>query len=202
MSLDVALGGPGRPAPGRTGPHGEATDEQLLQAMADGDRAALEQLYARHARPLLAYLTRLLDRPSAEEALQDTLVTAWRRAGSFAGSASASAWLHGIARRQAANRRRRREGEPAAVDELTEVAATGQGPEDAVLAAAAEAELAALIGRLPARQQEALTLVLRNSLTYAEAAEVLDVPVGTVKSRLHAAKHSLAALLREQEASR
>ena len=202
MSLDVALGGLGRPAPGRTGPHGEATDEQLLLAMADGDRAALEQLYARHARPLLAYLTRLLDRPSAEEALQDTLVTAWRRAGSFAGSASGSAWLHGIARRQAANRRRRREGEPAAVDELDEVAATGQGPEDAVLAAAAEAELAALIGRLPARQQEALTLVLRNSLTYAEAAEVLDVPVGTVKSRLHAAKHSLAALLREQEASR
>jgi RNA polymerase sigma-70 factor, ECF subfamily len=99
------------PEPG-PGPGPLADDAGLLRSVGRGDREAFAQLYRRHAPWLAGRLVRRAADPGlAEEALQDTFVAVWRRAGAFDGSGEAGAWLWGIAWRclaSAARRRRRR----------------------------------------------------------------------------------------------
>jgi hypothetical protein len=78
------------------------TDRRLLDAVAAGDQSALEELYTRHGHALPAYAEGVLaDRQRAEEALQDTLLAAWRGAAAFEGRSTVRTWLFGICRRQA-----------------------------------------------------------------------------------------------------
>ncbi|MCA2187767.1 RNA polymerase sigma factor [Nonomuraea cavernae] len=82
-------------------------DACVLARVADGDTAALAELYERYGEPLFAFLFRLAgDRGTAEEILQDTMLAVWRSAGTFQRRSSASTWLFGVARRQAHNRLR------------------------------------------------------------------------------------------------
>jgi len=172
------------------------TDEALLAQLAAGDPAALRELYERHEAALFAYLLRLLgDREAAAEALQETLVTAWRRAETFAGRSSVRTWLCAIARRQALRRRQGQHRELTDAAQLEALPALEPGPEERALAAASAQELGAVFVRLSLAHQEVLTLAVIDELTYAEIAEVLSVPVGTVRSRLHLAKRKLAAEL-------
>jgi RNA polymerase sigma-70 factor (ECF subfamily) len=172
-------------------------DAELIARVARGERSALEALYARHQAALLVYLLHLApDRGTAEELLQDTLVAAWKNAHSFAGRSSVGAWLFGIARRRAYKRLRRREPAYLALDAADTVADTAPEPEAALLASVDRAELVGALGRLAAMHQEVLLLAFVHQLSYAEIAEVLDVPLGTVKSRLNHAKRALRALLR------
>jgi RNA polymerase sigma factor (sigma-70 family) len=175
----------------------DVEDADLIARIARGERSALEALYARHQAALFAYLLHFApDRGTAEELLQDTLVAAWKNARSFAGRSSVGAWLFGIARRRAYKRLRRREPVYLALDAAETVADTAPEPEAALLASVDRAELAAALGRLAAMHQEVLLLAFVHQLSYAEIAEVLDMPLGTVKSRLNHAKRALRALLR------
>jgi RNA polymerase sigma factor (sigma-70 family) len=170
----------------------EPDDTELVRRVALGERSALEALYARHQTALFRYLLHFTaDRGVAEELLQDTLVAAWKNASSFAGRSSVGAWLFGIARRRAFKRLRRREPEHVELEAAADVAADEPDPEAALLASAQRALLAEAVGRLAAVHQEILLLAFVHQLAYAEIAEVLGVPVGTVKSRLHAAKRAL-----------
>lgn len=173
------------------------SDHQLVARIAVGDRAAVAELYQRQQQVLFAYLLRMTgDRQLAEEILQDVLVTAWRRAASFEGRSSVRTWLVGIARRQLLNHRRVRSADLVGAEDAGSLADPDPGPEDQALASAAHAELAGLLTRLSRRHQEILLLTFVSELTYAETAAVLGVPLGTVRSRLHAAKRQLAALVR------
>jgi RNA polymerase sigma-70 factor (ECF subfamily) len=175
-------------------------DHTRLRRTARGDGRALEELYARHGAALFGYLLVLTpDRGLAEEVLQDTLVAAWKGAGSFAGRSSVKTWLFGIARRKVRDALRRRGLPLAADDSLLEALPTGEpGPEDALLSGVRSAELAGCVARLGAVHRETLALVFFHELSYAEAAEVLMVPVGTVKSRLSNAKRALREMLEER----
>lgn len=175
-------------------------DEALLRRVAEDDGRALGELYSRHGPALLGYLLVLVrDRGLAEEVLQDTLLAAWKGAGSFGGRSSVKTWLFGISRRRARDVLRKR-GLPTLGDEdLLEALPAGEpGPEEVLLADARSAELEACIGRLGAAHRETLALVFFHELSYAEAAEVLGVPVGTVKSRLSNARRALRELLLEE----
>jgi len=175
-------------------------DTRLLASVAGGDRRALVALYERHRQPLFGYLVRLAgDWHIAEELLQDTLVAVWQAAGTFQSRSTVRSWLFGIARRQAHNRLRRRNPPAADLNEVTEPADDDPGPEDIALAQAEAAELAALVQRLGPLQQEILALVFVDDLSYAEIAQTLAIPVGTVKSRLAGAKRALAAQLATKE---
>lgn len=168
-------------------------DGALVARLADGDEAALTGLYERHAGAVLAYLRQLTgDREEAEELLQDTFVAAWRAAPGFAGRSGARTWLFGIARRRARDGRRRHRVPLAGPSELGGLLA--RGGEDVALARLELGELARLAARLPAAHREVLALALVHELPLSEVARLLDVPVGTVKSRLSAARRALQSL--------
>lgn len=179
----------------------ESADRALVAGMGHGDQRALAELYERHSRAMLAYLVQLTgDRGTAEELLQDTFVAAWRGAGAFEGRAGVRTWLFGIARRRARDGHRRRLLPVA--DGWNEEDVAGDGGEEAALARIELAELGRLAGSLPVAHREVLALVLVHELPYADVARVLEVPVGTVKSRLNAARRALRALAggREEDA--
>ena len=175
-----------------------AGDDVLLRSIAAGDAAALSRLYERHSRALFGYLHRLAgDRMTAEEILQDTMLAVWRSAGAFEGRAKVTTWLFGVARRQAHNRLRGRTDPSPVV--LPDRPDQGAGPEELAIAAAGGTPVAAAIDRLPEHHRDVIALVFVAGLPLADVAEVLAVPVGTVKSRLHHARAAVAAALTAQE---
>ena len=168
----------------------------LVARVAAGEKKALQEIYARFSSPLLHYLLTLApDRRVAEEILQDTFVAVWRGAQTFAGRSSARTWIFGIARRQASNTLRRR-GLPLHDGyEIDVLPLREQAPEEALLAGTVREEIAAQIRRLSPIHREVIDLVFYHGLSYAEVSEVLEVPVGTVKSRLSTAKRALRVFL-------
>ncbi|GAA3087812.1 RNA polymerase sigma factor [Streptosporangium carneum] len=171
---------------------GRGEDARVLARVADGDARALGELYERHAAPLFGFLHRLAgDRGTAEEILQDTLLAVWRSAATYEGRSSVTTWLFGVARRQAHNRLRGIS--PPAAAEPYERADTVPGPEE--LAVGADRVQGALV-RLPLAQREVVVLAFLNDLGHQEIAEILGIPVGTVKSRLHHARATLRGVLR------
>ena len=175
-------------------------DAELLQHVAMGDQAALDELYTRHAAVLLRYLRQLTrDALETEEILQDTFVAAWTSAKRFEGRSTVRTWLFSIARRQWRDRHRRHAldlAPDADLDQLTDPAPT---PDENALAAMASEELSALVERLSPAHRDVLALAFVDELSYAEIAQVLDVPVGTVKSRLNHAKQALKKLVTQRE---
>jgi RNA polymerase sigma-70 factor (ECF subfamily) len=179
----------------------EEVDAGLVEQVVAGDPAALAALYGRHGQALFAYLATLLgDRAAAEEALQDTLLAVWRGAAGFQGRSRVSTWLFGIARRQALGRLRGRRVEVVDDAALVGVAEPAPGPEEQTLARLRGEEVAAGLARLSPVLREVLVLSLWHGLTQPELAEVLDVPAGTVKSRLSNARKALRRMLEEDRA--
>ena len=176
------------------------SDAELLRAVAAGDAGALEELYGRYSAALFGYLNRLAgDRMTAEEILQDTMLAVWQSAGGFEGRAKVTTWLFGVARRQAHNRLRNRPApEPG---ELFDHVDQSAGPEELAIAAAGGTPVAAAIDLLPEHHRDVIALVFVAGLPLADVAEVLEIPVGTVKSRLHHARAAVAAGLTAQEVS-
>ncbi|MFI5915568.1 RNA polymerase sigma factor [Dactylosporangium sp. NPDC051541] len=175
-------------------------DEELLRSVAAGDAGALGRLYTQYRRPLFGYLQRLAgDRMVAEEILQDTMLAVWRSAAAFEGRAKVSTWLFGVARRQAHNRLRGRGAPTPAGAELPERADLSAGPEELAIAAAGGTPVAAAIDRLPEHHRDVIALVFVAGLPLADVAEVLAIPVGTVKSRLYHARAAVVAQLTAQE---
>lgn len=148
-------------------------------------RAALAELYARHAPALLAYLRRRRA-DLAEDLLQETFLILARRAGQFEGP-SARPWLLAIARSQLLQAARR---ERTAADHTARLA-TPAAP-----ATAPDPDLAAALARLPPDQAELLDLRFVQDLTHAQTAQLLGVSLRTAKARTAAA---LAALRRQLE---
>ena len=182
-----------RPEPG--------SDAALLRSVAAGDAGSLTRLYERHAGPLFGYLYRLAgDRMTAEEILQDTMLAVWRSAAGFDGRSKVSTWLFGVARRQAHNRLRNR-ASPEPVADLPDLADRAAGPDEVAIAAAGGTPLAAAVQRLPDHHRDVIALVFVAGLPLADVADVLSIPVGTVKSRLHHARAAVAAALVAQEVS-
>jgi RNA polymerase sigma-70 factor (ECF subfamily) len=181
----------------------EENGRALIRRIAAGDRDALAALCARYQTAVFYYLVRLLgDRALAEEVFQDTLVAVWRSAATFEGRSSVQTWLVGIARRQAHNSTRRRVLPRADVAELEVLPSADPEPEDVALAGARREELAAAMARLTHAHREVLVLTFVHGLSYPEMARLVEVPEGTIKSRLSNAKRALRALLEEEEAMR
>lgn len=163
----------------------QSLDLQDLRRVQAGEQHALRALYDRHHGGLYRFLRSDLGREDAEEVLQDVFMTVWHRAGTFREASTVSTWLYGIARNLARNRQRKHRP----THELLEGDAA-YTPEQVEFLTALAA-----VRRLPAREREVVELVSLGELSLAEAASVLGIPVGTVKSRLHAARQRLRAAL-------
>ncbi len=164
-------------------------DTALVQSIGTGDTDALRVLYDRYGAILFGMALRLLrDRQAAEECTQDVFVAVWRSARTYdPGRASVSAWMITIARNRAVDLVRRRAARPA--DPYADVWQSDESPDAADLAAAADgsSRVAAALAELPPPQREALTLAYFRELSHAEIAELLDIPLGTVKGRIRLA---------------
>jgi RNA polymerase sigma-70 factor, ECF subfamily len=167
-------------------------DRPLLDRVVLGDVGALETLYRRYDRLLFGYLAWLTSDPGlAEELLQDTIWAAWRGADAFTGSSSVRSWLLGIARRRARDARRGRFPPLIGWEDLDPWPCPGPPTEDIAIARVSLDELAASMVTLAPLHREILILTFVHQLSYQESAALLDVPIGTVKSRLCNAKRAL-----------
>ena len=166
-----------------------AADDELVRAVAAGDRQALELLYRRHAPWLAGRLAaRTTSRELAEEALQDTFLAAWRSARGYHGTGAVPAWLWGIARRRLASLARRQPQGSLSLEVAGERVDPTTGPEDAVLGRDASARIRAAVAHLPDEQRAAITAVVYQGQSITQAAQAAAVPQGTIKSRLHRAR--------------
>jgi RNA polymerase sigma factor (sigma-70 family) len=177
-------------------PDADAVETLLIVRIASRDRSALEELYGRYQRPLFRYLCRLTpDRGLAEEILQDTLLAVWQSAGRFERRSSPRAWLFGVARRQAHNALRKQGIALAGDDDMDAIPDQAVDPEACALASVDQSTLAAAIDRLSPLHREVVALAFVEGLAYAEIATLLEIPEGTVKSRLSNARRALRAQL-------
>lgn len=187
------------------------TDEDLLlDYQQKGDRRSFEQLVHRYERELYNYLRRYLgDAQMAEDAFQTTFLQVHLKCEQFEPGRKVRPWLYTVATNQAidAQRRNRRhrmvsldrrlansEGDDvASLVELID--SCEQGPLEQLQSAEQEQCVREAIDELPESLKETVLLVYYQGLKYREAAEALSIPVGTVKSRLHAAVYKLNELL-------
>ncbi len=153
----------------------------------DGDSEAFGELFLRHRDRLWAVAVRTLSDPEeAADALQEAMISAFRRAASFRGESAVTTWLHRIVVNACLDRMRRRSARPemAGGDErLLDVLAAGEAGADPAVGSELSMEVMAALRQLPHDQQVALVLVDMLEYPVADAAELLGVAQGTVKSR-------------------
>ena len=162
----------------------ETAEERLLKRIAAGESSAMESFHATYVDRLFRYaLLRIRDRQLAEDAVQETMLAVWRSAAAYRGDSSVSTWLFGICRHKVADALRR-----------CPQAETRPLPE-AVVGDAPAVEFWEIFDLLEAEDRELLLLVFHYGFSQQEVAQVLDVPVGTVKSRTFYARRRLQALM-------
>lgn len=173
------------------------SDDELLRAARNGDRAALETLVSRYEPRVYRFgLSMCRDAADADDVLQDTFVSMVRALRTFRADSSLSTWLYTIARHACLKKRRRRAAAPRSVESLDALgphvreglASTSANPEQLAATNEIGSSLRAAIGALDAAQREVLVLRDVEGLTAADTAQVLGLTVAAVKSRLHRAR--------------
>jgi len=157
----------------------------ILGAVADGDTAAMADLYQRTSAKLYGICLRVLGSGTeAEEALQETYVTAWRKASVFDRSkASAITWLAILARNKAIDRlRRRRPGSEAGLDAAADIPDSGASALELLENEEERLRLAGCLDELEDRAGDAIRAAFLDGATYLDLAERQGVPLGTMKS--------------------
>ena len=178
------------------------SDLSLLNAIATGDRRAMQILYARYSIKVHRFVLRLIGDPStAEDVLSEVFFEVWRLAGRFQRRSQVPTWILAIARHKAFSIK----AEPLdeALDEETAeaIADEADGPHAILEKRDTGNLLRRCIQRLPRIHREILDLVYYHELSIAEAAKVVGVPQNTVKTRLFNARKKMLALLRQAEHS-
>lgn len=162
----------------------------LLEAVATSqDRAAYGEIFGYYAPRVKSYLMRLgSDDAAAEEIAQDVMVTVWRKANLFDRSqASVSTWIFRIARNRRIDVFRRTKKPPLDPEEPLVLPAAAPAPEAGVEALDLEAQVRGAMSGLPEEQLQMIQLAFYEGLTHREISEKLNLPLGTVKSRIRLA---------------
>jgi len=184
----------------------QASDQELMKNVREGDEMALEQLIRRHGSDLLGYLFRMTsDRPQAEDLVQEAFIRVYTKARSYTLRRPFKPWLYAIATRLALDflRGRSRHPAPASLDAAEEAGAPlgdavtngSPSPADAAESADTRKEVRVAISKLPPRQRATLNLAYFEGLTYPEVAKVMRCSVGTVKTQMSRALRALARIL-------
>jgi len=167
------------------------TDEALAARLADGDDLAMRELLRRYERRLASFLHRQTGGRDVEDLYQETWLRVVRHARHFDANRRFSTWLFQIAVNLCRDWHRRPPPEPRPV---------ADGPALSVLERSdAALDAAQLLARLPEAQREVIVLRYYHDLSEDDVADILEIPTGTVKSRLHQAIARLAGLVRADE---
>ena len=173
------------------------TDADLVAALAGGDRSALAELYARHAPWLVLRLARRCADPGVvDEVVQDTFVAVWRSARRWDGRGEVAAWIWGIGIRRLLDGLRHRPAPAAAWAEWQEQDRHLQeSAEEQVLLGVQYGDVGAALDRLSPELRAVVQATVLDGLTTREAARLLGIPSGTVKTRMMRAKAQLRGAL-------
>jgi RNA polymerase sigma-70 factor (ECF subfamily) len=166
-----------------------AADQAAVTRMARGDRDALAEVYDRHGRLVYSLALRILkDQSDAEDIVQDVFAQAWRQAARYQpGRGAVVAWLMNMTRSRAIDRLRRRTTQPQSPydpETAGEIPDTAQPIDEQVAWAGRAAVVRGALDELPLLQRMAIELAFYEGLTHVEIADRLEVPLGTVKTRI------------------
>ena len=183
-------------------------DQELIEATRRGDSAAFGCLVRRYQDRLLTALFQVSgSRDEAEDVVQEAFVTAYLKLTSFAGGSSFYTWLYRIAFNTAISRRRKRRGESSIEHTRdlvgSEPADACEAAEDRLLRQERAGQVRRALARLPDEFRSVLVLREMEGCDYDTIARILELPVGTVRSRLHRArlqlKEQLLAVLEDRD---
>jgi RNA polymerase sigma-70 factor (ECF subfamily) len=175
---------------------GKASDAELVGAIARGDQHSMRQLYERHSTRVYRFASRLgADHSAAEDLVSEVFLDVWRCGSTFAGRARVSTWLLAITRNKALDIIRRSPLKPFEQIESVTTADETDGPEVAVQKKQAASVLSRAFRNMSAADREIIDLVYYHESSINEVARVLNIPKGTVKTRMFYARKRLSALL-------
>jgi RNA polymerase sigma-70 factor (ECF subfamily) len=177
---------------------GEISDGQLVAAAREGDRDALDQLLRRHVDMIHAVCARITGNPTdAADAAQESLIAIVRGLPRFDERASVRTWMYRVATNACLDELRRRGRRPVAT-----AAESFERPDDGPGLAAGVADRLSIdeaLARIPDEFRVAVVLRDVQGMDYAQIADVLDIPLGTVRSRIARGRAALAALLADPD---
>lgn len=189
------------------------SDEELLLAFRGGDKSAFGLLLRRYEREMYGYLRRYLgDANLAEDVFQNTFLQVYLKSNQFEEGRQVRPWLYTIATNQAVDTLRRNGRRPTVSLEQAGVSSNGidlralletlssrdPDPLEAAVQEEQREQVRAAVEHLPDLLKQTLILTYYQGLKYREVADILEIPVGTVKSRLHAALVKLHEIWTEQ----
>jgi len=179
-------------------PDTDSSDRDLLAAIARGEQRALASLFSRHNLRVFRYLMRIVDnRATAEDLLNEVFMQIWTHAGRYEGRSAPTTWMLSIAHNRAVSAlRRTRVTEELDEETMGAIADEGDIADVVIERADSATELAAAIGKLSPEHRTIIDLVYYQERSVAEAAEILDIPEATVKTRMFYARKKLATLVR------
>ncbi len=174
-------------------------DRRLIMAIAQGDHQAFETLYHQYETRVFHYvLTLVRDSSMADDILAEAMLAVWHAAESFRGDAQVSTWIFGIARHKAldASRQRQRDSHRITpLEEALQIEDPQDGPIELAMQQATAAATMRALAQLSPEHREVLHLAFYQDLSYQDIAELVDIPVNTVKTRVFYAKKALKEIL-------
>jgi RNA polymerase sigma-70 factor, ECF subfamily len=175
------------------------SDEGLIERIANGDRLAMQVLYARHHVRVYRFVLRLVrNEATAEDLISEVFLDVWRQAGKFEGRSAASTWMLSIARFKALSVLRRRREEELDENTADAVEDDADDPEVALAKKDKSAALRQCLAKLSAEHREIVDLVYYHEKSVEEAASIVGIPEATVKTRMFYARKKLSELLKER----
>lgn len=185
----------------------DVSDEELMQQLTAGRQDALGPLYSRYARLIFHLAAKTLDRPAAEEIVQDVFVAVWRRADTFdPGEGAFRPWVLQIAHYRILNELRRRSRQPQIEPDskglhVADLPDESPEPAEMVWQDYRRSAVQAAFAELTPPQRHALGLAFFEDLTHEQVASVLNLPLGTAKTRIRAGLQTLRSKLAPQLAA-
>lgn len=176
--------------------YSDVSDGELIRLVGSGDRSAFDALYRRYARPVFGLaLRRLGDRGRAEDAVQETFASVWRAAGSYRPERGPGApWLYAVARNAIVDNGRAKREPPV---EAPEEAAGDAGPAERAETGWIAWRVHRALAELPESERRVIELAYWGGRSQSEIAELLGIPLGTVKTRTRTGLARLAAVLED-----
>lgn len=179
------------------------SDEALIARIADGDRLAMQVLFARHHVRVYRFVLRLVrNEATAEDLISEVFLEIWRQAGKFEGRSAVTTWMLGIARFKALSALRRRQEEELDDETAERIEDHADDPETALSKKDKGAVLRECLTKLSAEHREVIDLVYYHEKSVEEVAEIVGIPEATVKTRMFYARKKLSELLKQRGVER
>ena len=176
---------------------GQQSDRELVERVAKGDRAAVRLLFMRHHARIYRFVVRQTGSDMmADDIANEVFLELWRQAPAFEGRSEVSTWLLGIARFKALSALRKNKEEWIGDDDAAAIPDTADTPEVAVMKGDKAAALKRMVNALPAEHRAVIDLAYYHAKSVTEIAEILSIPVATVKTRMFYARKKLGEALK------